>query len=269
MKVANPGSALGEAIGSLLEAEIHRLLRPIAENYGAVYITTPQQLGAKRKKLILTDEDGNDYEVDAVITNCRFQPLVLLEAKYIRYKKHNRDKASWICTAHTKLRRRFPTVRGSIAVLMGSWSTPSKRLLKSFEVMIFEISFERICEVLQHFGIDYKWEEKERNKAIEAWQKFSKLSDQDKAKIAEKLINDIAPSLKTALAQVLDESKPRRIKKITVLINTNRGETFTFQFHSIEETIRFFKGFNEEKHLDTTEAPTLLESSTGLSDTEG
>jgi len=68
-----------------------------------------------RKKLILTDQDGNDYEVDAVIVNRRFQPLVLLESKYIRYKKHNRDKASWICTAHTKLRAKFPTIRTSIS----------------------------------------------------------------------------------------------------------------------------------------------------------
>jgi hypothetical protein len=29
--VANPGSALGEAIGALLEQELHRILRPLAE----------------------------------------------------------------------------------------------------------------------------------------------------------------------------------------------------------------------------------------------
>jgi hypothetical protein len=94
-QVSNPGSALGEAIGSLLEQEIHTLLRPIVEQHGAIYITSPQEIIAKaRKKLILTDQDGNDYEVDAVIVNRRLQPLVLLESKYIRYKKHNRDKAS-------------------------------------------------------------------------------------------------------------------------------------------------------------------------------
>ncbi|GBC97915.1 hypothetical protein HRbin17_00410 [bacterium HR17] len=48
MEVANPGSALSEAIGSLLEAEIHRLLRPIAEQYGAIYVTTPKQLNEKK-----------------------------------------------------------------------------------------------------------------------------------------------------------------------------------------------------------------------------
>ena len=88
-QISNPGSALGEALGSLLEQEIHQLLRPIVEQLGAIYITSPQDISSAKtqKKLILTDQDGNDYEVDAVIVNRRFQSLVLLESKYIRYKK--------------------------------------------------------------------------------------------------------------------------------------------------------------------------------------
>lgn len=257
-QIANPGSALGEAIGSLLETEVHRLLRPIAEEYSAIYITTPQQIGAQRKKLILTDEDGNEYEVDAVIVNNRFQPLVLLESKYIRYKKHNRDKASWICTAHTKLRQRYPTIRDSIAVLMGSWSKPSKKLLQSFSVTVFEIPFERICEVLKQFGINYVWAEKEREVAMEAWEKFNSLSEADKMQIAKRLIGEIAPKLQEALAKALDESVPRRVRKVSILINTNRGETFTFAFNSVEQAASFLANFNAEQCLDTSKAPTIL-----------
>lgn len=128
--IANPGSALGEAIGALLEEEIHRILKPLAEASNCVYVSTGTSRIGKSAKLILEDSDGNGYNVDSVIINHRFQPLVLIESKYIRYKKHNRDKASWICTAHTKLRERYGTVRKSIAVLMESWSKPSKRLLK-------------------------------------------------------------------------------------------------------------------------------------------
>src|SRR5574341_1015894 len=147
--IQNPGSALGEAIGSILESEIHHILAPLAEANGCIYVSTGQNgTTDKSKKLILEDDDGNAYNIDAVIINNRFQPLVLIESKYIRYKKHNRDKASWICTAHTKLRQRYITVRKSIAVLMGSWSRPSTRLLQSFEVELFEIPFDDICEVL-------------------------------------------------------------------------------------------------------------------------
>jgi hypothetical protein len=35
--VANPGSALGEAIGALLESEIHRILKPLAEERASSY----------------------------------------------------------------------------------------------------------------------------------------------------------------------------------------------------------------------------------------
>jgi hypothetical protein len=96
--VANPGSALGEAIGALLEDEIHRILKPLAETSNCVYIATGPNdpRTGKPTKLILEDGDGNEYNIDSVIINNRFQPLVLVESKYIRYKKHNRDKASWV-----------------------------------------------------------------------------------------------------------------------------------------------------------------------------
>lgn len=262
MEVANPGSALSEAIGSLLEAEIHRLLRPIAEQYGAIYVTTPKQLNEKkRRKLILTDQDGNDYEVDAVIVNRRFQPLVLLESKYIRYKKHNRDKASWICTAHTKLKQKFPTVRCSIAVLMGSWSKPSKRLLTSFGVTLFEIGFDRICDILSQFGVNYRWSEKDRQAAMEAWRRFNMLNEEDKIQIAKTLIADISAKLQEALKQALDESTPRRVQKVTVFVSTNRGESFIFTFNSVQQATLFLREFDETIHLDTTRAPTLIKPS--------
>ncbi len=249
---------MGEAIGSLLEQQIHALLRPIAENSGAIYITTPQQVGIKRKKLILTDEDGNDYEVDAVITNHRFQPLVLVESKYIRYKKHNRDKASWICTAHTKLRQRFPTIRNSIAVLMGSWSKPSKRLLKSFEVTIFEIGFDRICEALQEFDINYDWAEKDRQGAEEAWKRFCSLGEEERTRFAQNLIAGIADKLREALKNALSESKPRHVQKVTIVIRTNYEETFSFTFPNFQQAAEFLANFDEGTCLDTTKAPTVL-----------
>jgi hypothetical protein len=200
-QVANPGSALGEAIGALLEAEIHRIMEPIARAKNCVYVTAGpvNPRTGKETKLILTDNDGNDYNVDAVIINKRFQPLVLIESKYIRYKKHNRDKASWVCTAHTKLRQRYVTVRKSIVVLMGSWSKPSKRLLESFEVELFEVSFDDICEILAQHGIDYRWAEKDRQTALESWQTFCRLSERKRKQIAKSLIAKCRTATQNAL----------------------------------------------------------------------
>ena len=113
--VANPGSALGEAIGILIELAINKRLDPIAKQNNCIYITA----GAKNPKtqldtkLLLKDSNGIEYNVDAVIANTKLQPLILIESKYIRYKKHNRDKGSWVCTAHQSLRKRFSSVRSS------------------------------------------------------------------------------------------------------------------------------------------------------------
>ena len=68
-EVANPGSALGEAIGSLIEENLHRILKPIAEQAGCVYITTgPINIKTQKPtKLLLTDAEENKFNVDSVI----------------------------------------------------------------------------------------------------------------------------------------------------------------------------------------------------------
>ena len=166
--VANPGSTLGEAVGALVEREVNRLLRPMAEGHDCVYLSAgkPNPRTGRVTKLLLHDEAGNAYNIDAVIANQRLQPLVLIESKYIRYKKHNRDKGSWICTAHYSLRRTFPTVRKSIAVLAGSWSASSKAMMESFDVSLFEVGFSHVVQTLGEYGVDFGWEEKERDKAL-------------------------------------------------------------------------------------------------------
>lgn len=122
--IANPGSALEEAIGALLEKEIHRILKPLAEESGCIYVTAGpvNPKTGKVTKLILTDGDGNEYNVDSVIIN--------------------------------------------------SWSKPSKRLLRSFEVELFEISFNDICDALSPYQIDYRWAEKDRRRQWKAGESF-------------------------------------------------------------------------------------------------
>lgn len=259
--IANPGSALGEAIGALLEEEIHRILKPLAEESNCVYVSTGTNHVGKSAKLILEDSDGNGYNVDSVVINHRFQPLVLIESKYIRYKKHNRDKASWVCTAHTKLRERYGTVRKSIAILMGSWSKPSKRLLQSFEVELFEITFDEICDVLSEYGINYRWAEKDRAQAEASWQKFNALSTEQRQRIGQKLIAGIRDALRASLQSALDESVPRKIKSVKAIIRSNRGETKSFVFNDVQSAVAFLQSANEEQLLDMTDSPSVLKTS--------
>ncbi len=260
-QAANPGDALDKALGTLLEGEVHRILKPLAEEKGCIYITAgpANRKTGRRAKLILTDSDGNEYNVDSVIVNSRIQPLVLVESKYIRYKKHNRDKASWICTAHARLRQRYVTVRKSIAVLMGSWSKPSKRLLQSFEVELFEIAFSDICEILTQHGIDYRWAEKDRRKAMEGWQAFCRLPEHVRSQIARSLIAKVENDLRRSLEVALDESIPRQVRSVSVVVRSNRGETFTYTFADLPQALEFMQTYDERQDMDTSNAPSLLE----------
>lgn len=243
--VANPGSTLGEAIGTLVELEVNRLLRPIAEEMGYVYVTAgPTDIRTgKPRKLLLKDSVGNQFQIDSVIANTQMQPLVLIESKYIRYVKHNRDKGSWDCTAHYSLRRTFPTVRKSVAVLAGNWSGPSKALMESFDVSLFEVSFAKIADTFAEYGVNIRWEEKERDKAVLAWEKWSELNEAQFKEIAHKLLSDIEPDLRKSMKVTLDTAVPREVNEFKVTIETSLGETMRYTFNCVEAAIEFLEGF--------------------------
>ena len=258
-KTANPGSTIGEAMGALIEAELKRILRPIAEDNDCVFVTAgrPKPRSAKPTKLKLKDAAGNEYQIDAVIANERMQPLVLIESKYIRYTKHNRDKGSWVCTAHYSLRRTFPSIRQSIAVLAGNWSKSSKAMMRSFDVNLFEVGFQRIVETLTEYGVDFAWGEKEREKAIAAWDNWQKLTDSQFEEIAHKLMHDIAPELRETLTATLSTAIPREIREIEITIESTLGESRHYTFNSMTEAIEFLENFDEAAMLNDDTGPAL------------
>lgn len=259
-KVSNYGSKLGEAIGALIEREVNRILKPLAEENGCSYITAgrPNPRTGLSTLLKLTDAAGNEYRIDSVITNERLQPLVLIESKYIRYTKHNRDKGSWICTAHYSLRRTYPSVRKSIAIIAGSWSGSSKALMESFDVSLFEIGLQRIVKVLARYGVDITWKEKEREKVIAAWHHWQKLTDDDYNEIAREILSDIEPQLREALATTLSTTVAREITEIELTIETNLGESRRYIFNSIEEAMEFLENFDEEEIMNAEDAPPIF-----------
>ena len=73
VSINNPGSALGEAVGALIEREVNRLLRPLAEENDCVYLSAGRinAKTGKATKLLLRDEAGNAYNIDAVIANIK------------------------------------------------------------------------------------------------------------------------------------------------------------------------------------------------------
>ena len=270
--IANPGSTLGEAIGALVEREVNRVLRPIAEENGCVYVTAgrPNPRKARSTLLKLKDAAGNEYRIDSVIANDRMQPLVLVESKYIRYTKHNRDKGSWICTAHYSLRRTYPTIRKSIAVLAGNWSGSSKAMMESYDVSLFDIGFRIIVETLARYGVDITWAEKDRKKAMAAWQHWQQLSEEDYSEIAHLLLANIEPHLRAALAVTLDANQPREVREVEVTIETNLGESRRYTFTSVSEALDFLADFNEQVILNDENGPAIWDiENMGNSDING
>ena len=205
----------------------------------------------------------NISNIDSVIANGQMQPLVLIESKYIRYKKHNRDKGSWICTAHYSLRRTYPTVRKSIAVIAGNWSGSSKAMMESFDVTLFEVGFQRIVDTLGRFGVDIEWSEKDRNRAMTAWENWQRLTEDQYSEIAQTLLAEIEPPLRKTIAATINTAAPREVSEVELIIETSLGESLRYTFQSVSEAIEFLEDFDEETMLNDTNGPTLWSAQSG------
>lgn len=258
-QIANPGSTIGEAIGALIEQEVNRIFDPIVRDTDCVFVTAgkPNPKTGKATKLLLKDKSGTEFNIDAVIANARMQPLVLIESKYIRYKKHNRDKGSWICTAHYSLRHTFPTIRRSIAVLAGSWSQPSKKLMESFDISLYEVSFEHIRQVLASYQVDIEWDEKDRKKVLQALHRWQTLSQAQYSEIAFQFLRGIAEPLRESLLGTLKPDAPREVSGVRVVIETNWGESSVYTFGSLSEALDFLNSFDQDEMLSEAQGPVL------------
>ena len=96
-RVSNPASALGEAVGKLFESAVVWALQDEVESRN--YTIRPDKL---------TNGTGNTYQIDAVVYDADENPVIIIDPKYIRYTKHNRDKGSWLCTAHYNILQTHP-----------------------------------------------------------------------------------------------------------------------------------------------------------------
>lgn len=260
--VSNSGSAIGEAIGACMEKALNSLLENVAIDHGTRYLTSgvrKTKSGKPPVKLLMFDNLGNKYDIDGVIVNTMTQPLILFESKYIRYKKHNKDKGSWICNVHPSIRRRYHSIRSSIAILAGSWSKPSLAMIKSYDINYFLIPFDFICTLLEEYGIDFRWEEKDKDAAQKAWFRFNELSESQQEEIGVRMVQKIENDLINLIDKILDDSIERDIKKVVVELVSNLGELKVFEFGSVEEAITFLQGEGLGELFVTEDSLTLFD----------
>lgn len=193
---------------------------------------------------------GNVYQIDAVVFNKAGEPLIIIDPKYIRYTKHNRDKGSWLCVAHYNLRKTYPTIRKSIAILAGRWSKPSVSLIKSFGVEVLEVPFIIFCDVLDDEGINFNWAENDIHSSKRAWDSFCKLAHSKKIQIMDKITSEIIPSLRKEVIEVLDtdvSTIPQRVKQVEILLKTDRNEMILNTFTSVPLALQYLAGLVTDK----------------------
>lgn len=259
--VMNPGSALGEAIGANMETALNEYLQVFVADFNCHLVSTgpAHPLTGKHKKLLLYDNFGTAYNIDAVIANEAMQPLIVIEYKYIRYKKHNRDKGSWLCTAHSAIRRRYSSIRSSIAILAGNWSGSSMAMMRSHDINLFLIPFENIVDLLRKKDIEFDWGEKDRNVAVNSWNRYCMLSAEEQLEIGKEMIDLVKPDLESTIHQILDDSIPRSVDRISVEVHTNLGEVKRFEFKTIDEAMKFLEDFGFDELFDTGNSFTLFD----------
>ncbi|WP_195514044.1 hypothetical protein [Turicibacter sanguinis] len=251
-EVKNPGSAVGEAIGAQMEIALNKVIKEFVEEIGYTYVTSgvrKNKNGTLQKKLLMFDNFNNQYSIDGVIINDKKEPLIIFESKYIRYKKHNKDKGSWICNTHSAVRKAYHSIRASIAVLGGEWSSSSLTMIQSFGTEYFLIPFDKIVAILGEYKIDFIWEEKEKSKAWKAWEAYSNLTKEQKEAIGDKMIAIVKEPLIDHISKILDNSTPRKVEMLKVNLMSNLGETKEYSFESIEEATDFLKKSKLEKEF--------------------
>lgn len=238
-QISNAASALGEAVGKLIE-------KSLIEGVRKEVLSRGYTIGSERLK------NGNDntYQIDAVVFDQGNNPIILLESKYIRYKKHNRDKASWLCVAHYSLRKTYPTIRKSVAILAGNWSEPSKSLLHSFGVEVIELPFEHMVRALASFDIIFEWDEKDRETPLESWKAYCSLDEKSQKRLAVKLTEGIQDKIKISLTDTLDtnlDDIQQRIHEVEILLRTNRGEMILQSYESVSASLQGLIRLVEDK----------------------
>jgi len=220
---------LGEAIGKLIEADLAAAVREVAESFNHSV-----------RSMTIRNHLGNKHQIDTVVSDSEAKPVILIEPKYLRYKKHNWDKGSRLCIAHYSLRRTYPSVRKSIGVLAGEWTDASLRFIQSFGVETHRISFNHIADVLEQYAIPFRWDEKDTRTPAKAWRRFCQLSEEGPEEIAAAITDPVREAVRQSVETTLrsDPNAPKRVEVVELSIRTSEGEHLVYSFDSVSEAIQ-------------------------------
>ena len=233
-RVRHPGSALGEAIGKLIEADLDAVIQQVAAPFNHSV-----------SSMALRNHLGNKHQIDIVVSDSEGNPIILIEPKYLRYKKHNWDKGSRLCIAHYSLRRTYTSIHKSIGVLAGEWTNASLRFIQSFGVETYRIPFDYIADILGQYEIMFRWDEKDIQTPMTAWQRFCQLSEEEREEIAAAITGPVRQAVRQSVETTLrsDPNAPKRVEAVELSIRTSEGEYLVYSFESVSEAIQRLLAF--------------------------
>jgi len=174
------GRAVGQYIGLLMERALGRLLAP--------FKPLERQRWADSHRL--------EHEIDFVI-GTRKQPLIILDSKYIKGQRHAREKANEIVNMLLAIQESNKSVKLSIAVIAGNFTSGSIRILEDRGIKVFHIPLDVLAGNMRKKGLIIDWADEDRTTSKNTWQVYKNLSEKDLDKIADSFFDntDIPKSL--------------------------------------------------------------------------
>jgi hypothetical protein len=182
----------------------------------------------------------NRHQIDIIVSDTDGRPVILVEPKWLRYKKHNWDKGSRLCIAHHSLRRSYPSIRKSIGVLAGEWTDASLEFIRSFGVEVHRIPFDHVADALGKHGVPFRWAEKDTRTQSLGWQAFEGLSPTEREQLAVELTTPVVDAVKSSVSKTLqsDPGAPKRIESVEILIRTKDGEYLVYPYPSVQDAMQ-------------------------------
>jgi hypothetical protein len=234
--VAHHGSALGEAVGKLIEQNLALSVQQVAR---------PFQCSVRSSSL--KNHMDNKHQIDIIVSDSQQRPVVLIEPKFLRYTKHNWDKGSRLCIAHHSLRRTYPSIQKSIAVLAGNWTRASLDFIQSFGVEIHRVLFDHVADVMASYGVGFRWGEKDKDASEDAWRVYGALSLDAKHEIAAALTAPVQSAVMQSVEQTLraDPSAPKRIASVELSLRTTDGEYLVYGYANVQDAIQRLLAFTK------------------------
>lgn len=188
--VKRPESSLGQWIGYMIDSGTQAHLQEITDGWNAKRNTAAWSSGPKwgEPQVVLQNSLGQSKQIDHVVREGKKNRLII-EAKWLKDKRHLNDKGSWILMMADILSEN-PDLYGIVTVLAGPWESYREVFEKKAEVIIAPL--DEVYGVLRAAGINIPLDESRnayKDPAASLQQMINKVDE--RAKVKHDLVTEV------------------------------------------------------------------------------